>query len=67
MLGKAIANLSIDPKIAKLSGRVQVLNYLAKRYNLKDENGSAAAAVRHLDKLIADTGSLAPSAYTVND
>jgi dehydrogenase/reductase SDR family protein 1 len=67
LLGKAIANLSVDPELAKLSGRVQVLNYLAKRYNLKDENGSAAAPVPHLDKLIADTGSLAPSAYTVID
>jgi dehydrogenase/reductase SDR family protein 1 len=67
LLGKAIANLSIDPELAKLSGRVQVLNYLAKRYNLKDENGSAVAPVPHLDKLIADTGSLAPSAYTVSE
>jgi len=67
LLGKAIANLSIDPEIARLSGRVQVLNYLAKRYGLKDENGSAAAPVPHLDKLIADTGSLAPSAYSVSE
>ena len=67
LLGKAIAHLSADPEIARLSGRVQVLNYLAKRYDLKDENGSAAAPVPHLDKLIADTGSLAPSAYTVSE
>jgi dehydrogenase/reductase SDR family protein 1 len=67
LLGKSIANLSVDPEIAKLSGKVQLLNYLANRYNLKDENGSAAAPMPDVEKLIADTGSFAPSAYTVND
>lgn len=65
LLGSAIARLSLDPELHKLSGKVQVLNYLANRYGLKDENGSDPAPVPHLDELIAKTGSLAPSAYHV--
>ncbi len=65
LLGAAIARLSLDPELSTLSGKVQVLNYLAKRYGLMDENGSDPAPVPFLDELIAKTGSLAPSAYHV--
>ncbi len=32
LLGAAIARLSLDPELSTLSGKVQILNYLAKRY-----------------------------------
>ena len=66
LAGQVLARLAADGDLLTFSGKVHILNHLAKRYSLKDTDGSEAAPVDDVDELISATGTLAPSAYIRN-
>lgn len=63
LAGQVLARLAVDSDLLNLSGKVHILNHLAKRYSLKDTDGSEPAPVENVNELISKTGTLAPSAY----
>lgn len=63
LAGQVLARLAADGDLLTFSGKVHILNHLAKRYSLKNTDGSAPAPVENVNELISRTGTLAPSAY----
>ena len=68
LTGRAIAALAAEPKVMRLTGRVQVVAELAQRYNLVDEQGDRPASLRSLRFLLPYTWpALRKSAWLLPD
>lgn len=61
--GRAIAHLASDPAVMQVSGKVQIVADLARRYGFSDIDGNTPQHSPRVLKRRAESGGIAPTAY----